>query len=422
MDYTYKVKQGDLLQEENATFIVNASNTRLILGTGVSMAFKAHCGVKLQQEMLEVYQKVEKPIAQGTVFATSSGAATNFKYTLHASVMNYNQGTRYAEKIPTLETIQEILANIEGYLEWYAQKSDNSMKLVLPLMGCGVGGLEKEAVIKAYKTFFEREVTFDCEVVVYGYLEEDYKLITSICSEHTPHNSWSNYYDFVNERSFGDFLKQLTSNTLEVVERLLPEESSIIDFGAGTGRLSVPLAEMGYKVTAVEPSSGMLEILQQKCKTLDVSVTQVETILQDFTGDERVNLGIAVFTVLGYITTEEELDRAFKVLSDSIVTDGHMLLDVASRRLFSSSHIQVEGLDRDVKVVPVSTDQYLYTEVCSGTYNMRDFAYKDVFTICYWEPEYIIQEMQKNGFTLIEKPSEFYYSGAQYLLFRKNGT
>ena len=102
MAYVCKVRQGDLLKEERATFIVNASNTRLILGTGVSQAFKEHCGAKLQQEMLEVYEKVEKPVEQGTVFATSAGEASNFQYALHAAVMNYNQGTRYAEKIPTL--------------------------------------------------------------------------------------------------------------------------------------------------------------------------------------------------------------------------------------------------------------------------------------------------------------------------------
>ena len=181
MGYICKVKQGNLLQEEDATFIVNASNTRLVLGSGVSMAFKHHCGTVLQQEMLELYQNVDKPIVQGTVFATSAGNATNFQYALHASVMNFNQGTRYVEKIPTLQTIRDILENIEGYLNWYTQKNSQPIKLVLPLMGCGVGGLEKEAVINEYKTFFERKVTFECKVVVYGYSYDDYTLLESIC-------------------------------------------------------------------------------------------------------------------------------------------------------------------------------------------------------------------------------------------------
>jgi len=182
MSYISTVKQGNLL-EENATFIVNASNTRLILGTGVSSAFKQHCGAKLQQEMLEIYQTVEKPIEQGTVFVTSSGEATNFKYALHASVMNYNLGSQYTEKLPTLQVIHDILENIEGHLNWYTQDSKEIIKLVLPLMGCGVGGLDKETVINKYKSFFDREVAFNCEVVIYGYLKEDYELIKSIFIE-----------------------------------------------------------------------------------------------------------------------------------------------------------------------------------------------------------------------------------------------
>jgi len=180
MAYTCKVKEGNLLQEEDATFIVNASNTRLILGTGVSMAFKVHCGAKLQQEMLELYAKVTKPIEQGSLFVTSAGEATNFEHALHASVMNYNLGTRYEEKLPTLQTIYTILEHIEDHLKEYVQKSDKAMKLVLPLMGCGVGGLKKEVVAGAYKTFFERERSFDCEVVVYGYDVDDYELIKRI--------------------------------------------------------------------------------------------------------------------------------------------------------------------------------------------------------------------------------------------------
>ena len=40
MGYICKVKQGNLLHEDTATFIVNASNTRLILGTGAQWRSK----------------------------------------------------------------------------------------------------------------------------------------------------------------------------------------------------------------------------------------------------------------------------------------------------------------------------------------------------------------------------------------------
>ena len=91
--------------------------------------------------------------------------------------MNYNQGVKYNEKNPTIDIIEKALQNIENYLLWYAKNKANTMKLVLPLMGCGVGGLDKIAVIELYKNFFSRHIDINCEVVIYGYSIEDYQLI-----------------------------------------------------------------------------------------------------------------------------------------------------------------------------------------------------------------------------------------------------
>lgn len=178
MSYQITVKQGNLLNEYNATFIVNASNTKLLLGSGVSMAFKRHCGLELQKEMTAQLEKLDTPLKKGDVVATSSGSATNFKYALHVAVMDYNKSIRGEEKLPTIEVIKSALLNIESYIEWYSrEKSNKNIKLVLPLMGCGVGGLDKIDVVELYKSFFLRESRFDCEVIIYGYNIEDYKLI-----------------------------------------------------------------------------------------------------------------------------------------------------------------------------------------------------------------------------------------------------
>lgn len=186
MSYRCIVKQGDLLSEDNATFIVNASNTKLILGSGVSMAFKRHCGIALQKEMTAQLDKLDAPLKKGDVVATSSGNATNFKYALHVAVMDYNQGIKESEKLPTLEDVKNALVNIESYPEWYSkEKSDENIKLVLPLMGCGVGGLDKVDVIELYISFFSRNISYKCEVVIYGYDVRDYKIIKEIINENS---------------------------------------------------------------------------------------------------------------------------------------------------------------------------------------------------------------------------------------------
>lgn len=183
MSYLVIIKQGNLLEESNATFIVNASNTRLLLGSGVSMAFKRHCGYELQQEMSAKLESLGDVVQKGDVIATSSGRATNFKYALHAAIMDYNPGKRGNEKLPILTDISNVLKSIESYVRWYIEEKNNhKAKLVLPLMGCGVGGLDKHEVIKLYKSFFQRAIDFECEVVMYGYTQEDVQLIQSTFS------------------------------------------------------------------------------------------------------------------------------------------------------------------------------------------------------------------------------------------------
>jgi len=180
MSYTLTVKQGNLLNEEDATFIVNASNTKLSLGSGVSMAFKRHCGIELQTEMTNKLNETGG-LKKGDVIATSSAKANNFIYALHVAVMDYNQGVRGENKLPIIKDIENALLNIEAYLQWYQDKNTTkTMKLVLPLMGCGVGGLDKIEVINVYKRFFTKEVLLECEVVIYGYDVEDYTLIKNI--------------------------------------------------------------------------------------------------------------------------------------------------------------------------------------------------------------------------------------------------
>ena len=178
MAYQCTVKQGNLLNETSATFIVNASNTKMLLGSGVSMAFKRHCGIELQEEMTDKFNRLDCILKKGDVVATSSGNAKNFKYALHAAIMDYNQGVRGLDKLPTISDIENILINIESYLIWYRQeKSSKNIKIVLPLLGCGVGKLNKVNIINLYKRFFSREVEFKCEVIIYGYNIKDYALL-----------------------------------------------------------------------------------------------------------------------------------------------------------------------------------------------------------------------------------------------------
>ena len=44
----------------------------------------------------------------------------------------------------------------------------------------------------------------------------------------------------------------------------LPPAATILDIGAGTGRVSLPLAALGFRVVALDPAVAMIEVLRGK--------------------------------------------------------------------------------------------------------------------------------------------------------------
>jgi SAM-dependent methyltransferase len=62
-----------------------------------------------------------------------------------------------------------------------------------------------------------------------------------------------------------------------ILSRLLPPPpATVLDVGAGTGFLSIPLARLGYAVTALDISRGMLTRLQEKVAAEGLAVAVVE--------------------------------------------------------------------------------------------------------------------------------------------------
>jgi 2-polyprenyl-3-methyl-5-hydroxy-6-metoxy-1,4-benzoquinol methylase len=66
-----------------------------------------------------------------------------------------------------------------------------------------------------------------------------------------PHTNNASIYDFVMTARFGIAYKILTDNNIRTIRNIITE-GKILDFGAGTARLAIPLTELGYQIKAVE--------------------------------------------------------------------------------------------------------------------------------------------------------------------------
>lgn len=173
IEYRLNIKTNNVV-EQHVDFIVNASNTKLRLGSGVSMCFAKHCGESLQEEMSTLLKEVEQSgyfLKKGDVIPTSSADATNFMHAFHAVTIDSNQRTNWREPRTTLDDVKQALCNVECILNEYCKLySKEDLSLAIPLLGCGVGGLDKKDVLSIYQEFFIKDKacahSFRCDVWV----------------------------------------------------------------------------------------------------------------------------------------------------------------------------------------------------------------------------------------------------------------
>lgn len=233
-----------------------------------------------------------------------------------------------------------------------------------------------------------------------------------------PHDSWAEVYDLAYNEEFGELYQYITDTTLAAVKRIAPTDAGIVDFGAGTGRLAIPLAKAGYRVTAVEPSSAMLDHIRGS--EIGAQVTCVQCAMQDFTSDVHFDLAMCVFTVVIYLLDEASLIRAFRAAAGALKVGGHLLIDVPSRMTFSNRRATRPNLRRTVNVSALGGSLYLYEDHIAVETNGQTRTYSDTFRIRCWEMEDVITAAQANGFVVEEAlTQEFAMTGSHYLLLSR---
>ncbi len=234
-----------------------------------------------------------------------------------------------------------------------------------------------------------------------------------------PHDLWANVYEQVYEQCFGSFYGELTKELLRVINEM-PNTRSIVDFGAGTGRLSIPLAQHGFDVNAVEISRGMCDELLHKAGRENVVLKVHHKCIADYQNTAS-DLAISIFTVLSYITTEAEMKKSIENIGKRVVSGGHFLFDLPSQLLFQGSQFESPTLSRKIEISPLNLpDTYHYQEECRGVFEGREFDYKDDFKIRYWKPEVIDSMLREAGFidTGVTLP-QFQGTYSTYKLYRK---
>ncbi|MFK8848201.1 class I SAM-dependent DNA methyltransferase [Streptomyces sp. Ac-502] len=143
--------------------------------------------------------------------------------------------------------------------------------------------------------------------------------------------------------------------TAEAVAGLLARhpapDAGTIEFGVGTGRIAIPLAQRVGQVTGVDSSPEMLDAMRVKLKDLKDggTVTPVHGDIRTYTSDSRYGLVYCVCATLSVLTTPEDQQRAVRRAADLLVPGGRLLIETHNKPPVLALH---EGLTRTTYFVP----------------------------------------------------------------------
>lgn len=245
------------------------------------------------------------------------------------------------------------------------------------------------------------------------------------------HDTSARYYDFIYDECFGAAFRSLTSETLALVRDLQPPPARVLDLGAGTGRIALPLARDGYGVTAIEQSPGMADVLQERAAGLGCAI---DLRRGDFCTLDRLlasagapslehasfDVAIAIFTVLNYVVAVDEVAALARGLATALRPGGHFVFDMAERRLFESALFESERLHREIQVEERVPGTFCYRDAGSGTVDGQRFTYDDTFTLRCWRDDEVLPVFASVGLTLVsEVTARLRTSGSRWFVLRR---
>lgn len=180
---------------------------------------------------------------------------------------------------------------------------------------------------------------------------------------------------------------------------------TIIDYGAGTGRLALPLSR-DYNVITVEISAGMAKVLSDKVQSAGAPIEIHNCSIADYR-NSKGDLALSLQSVLTYMKTEEELSASIKNIAEHLVPGGGFLFDLPEFDFFlgTAPIYYFDSLSFSRFAYMRNTDQkdlYIYHENTSGITEidgkMDGFYYESEFFARYWALEDVDAILREHGF------------------------
>ena len=105
----------------------------------------------------------------------------------------------------------------------------------------------------------------------------------------------------------------------------------ILDIGCGTGNVTIPLAQMGYRLTGLDMSAEMLSVAEEKARARGLQVNWLQQDMREMVlGNLSFDMVISMTDSLNYLPRGEDLKQVCKQIRAQLRPGGWFIFDLNS--------------------------------------------------------------------------------------------
>lgn len=150
--------------------------------------------------------------------------------------------------------------------------------------------------------------------------------------------------DYDREELANPLRRLMRARSLSVLPSAFPAGANLLEVGCGTGTEAIWMSQQGHRVTAVDSSPRMLEILSARAEAAKVKITtrllsagKLATLV-DEVGEAAFD---GAYSSFGALNTEPSIDVPLAALAKIVRPGGRMVLSVMNRWCVSEMALMV---------------------------------------------------------------------------------